>query len=225
MSAYEVEVKTLLGEQANADAFLARLKELDANVSEIGASSQLNHYFDQAGDKEKLIELIRPVMSGEECDTFAMILRGADKYALRSRQDSKVRLIIKAAKGDEDEQHALERLEGDYETTLGDIDALDELIQQAGYGFLSKWSRDRREFKYKDYTVTIDRNAGYGYLAEVEKVVATEEEAAAAKDQILAELDSLGFEELSQERIGRMFAFYNEHWPEYYRTDKTFTVE
>ena len=40
-------------------------------------------------------------------------------------------------------------------------------------------------------------------------------------DELMAEL---GVEELSQEQLARMFAFYNENWPDYYGTDKTFFV-
>jgi hypothetical protein len=34
-----------------------------------------------------------------------------------------------------------------------------------------------------------------------------------------------GVEELPQERLERMFAFYNTHWPDYYGTEKIFTIE
>jgi hypothetical protein len=38
-------------------------------------------------------------------------------------------------------------------------------------------------------------------------------------------MKSVGAEELNQDRLARMFAFYNAHWPEYYGTEKVFTVE
>jgi len=38
-------------------------------------------------------------------------------------------------------------------------------------------------------------------------------------------MESLGVRELPQDRLERMFKFYNSHWREYYGTDKIFTVE
>jgi hypothetical protein len=35
----------------------------------------------------------------------------------------------------------------------------------------------------------------------------------------------LGVEELPQDRLERMFAHYNAHWPEYYGTEKVFVIE
>jgi len=35
----------------------------------------------------------------------------------------------------------------------------------------------------------------------------------------------LGVAELPQDRLARMFDFYNQNWPDYYGTDKTFTIE
>lgn len=223
---FEVEVKTLLGSKEGADAFVAKLKELDGQLKQTGGSNQLNHYFDENGDTQKLSDAVGEFLSDTDRAAFKEIIDQSKSFALRTRDaDGKILLVIKAAKGDGDNQHALERLEGEYETTAPDIDILDKAIKSAGYDFLSKWSRNRVEYGYKDYTVTIDKNAGYGYVAELEKVVPDSDEAEKARDEILAELKVLDAEELSQERVGRMFDFYNEHWPEYYQTDKTFTVE
>lgn len=223
---YEVEVKTLLGSKTGAEAFVAKLKELDAKAAKTGGSNQLNHYFDEAGDSAKLAGALQPFLSDADLGALNAIVKQSQSFALRTRDaDGAILLVIKAAKGDGDNQHALERLEGEYQTTAPDIDTLDEAIRSVGYDFLSKWSRERVEYGYKDYTVTIDKNAGYGYVAELEKVVPDSDQASTARDEILSELKELGAEELSQERVGRMFDYYNQHWPEYYQTDKTFTVE
>lgn len=223
---FEVEVKTLLGDQAAVDAFLEKLRAADPALEQTGASSQLNHYFDDSGDPAELSDAVKPALEPSDYESFRHILESSKSFALRTRQDSEgVKLVVKAAKDGEDVQHAVERLEGEYLTDQTEIGQLDELIQGAGYGFLSKWSRDRWEFRYKDYTVTVDRNAGYGYVAEFERIVTEQSATATVKQAILAELADLGVEELSQERVGRMFAHYNEHWPEYYRTDKTFVIE
>lgn len=225
---YEVEVKTLLGDDhEQAHAFVAKLKQHDPALKVIGQSNQLNHYFDSNGDSRRLPVAVGKFLGKEDLTALEKILGEAKSFALRSRQsDGKVLLVVKASKDEGgDHQHALERLEGEYETTAADIDTLDAAIQDAGYGFLSKWSRERREYRYKHMTVCIDKNAGYGFVAELEKLVGSRDAAGVARKEILAELETLGLEELSQERVGRMFDHYNKHWPEYYQTDKTFTIE
>ncbi|MEX2043342.1 MAG: CYTH domain-containing protein [Patescibacteria group bacterium] len=226
---FEVEVKTLLGGKKAADDFVAKLKQADGALQQTARSNQLNHYFDSDGDPDKVAKAVAKFLGEDDLAAFRRIIGQAKSYALRTRDaDGRILLVIKAAAGgsrDGDDQHALERLEGEYGTTAPDIDTLDEAIRSAGYDFLSKWSRERIEYAYKDYTVCLDRNAGYGYLAEVEKIVPSSDEAETAREAILGELASLGFEELSQERVGRMFEHYNRHWPEYYKTEKTFTIE
>ncbi|MSU76047.1 CYTH domain-containing protein [Patescibacteria group bacterium] len=223
---FEVEVKTLLGSREAAEEFVVKLKLNDSNLKLSGQSNQLNHYFDEAGDTEKLPDAIGGFLSDGDLAAFKEIIDQSKSFALRTRDaDGTILLVIKAAKGEGDNQHALERLEGEYETTASDIDTIDKAIQSAGYDFLSKWSRNRIEYSYKGFNVTIDKNAGYGYVAEIEKVVPDSTQAEQARDEILAELKTLEVEELSQERVGRMFEHYNEHWPEYYQTEKTFTVE
>ena len=46
-----------------------------------------------------------------------------------------------------------------------------------------------------------------------------------AREEVRALMEELGVEELSQERLERMFAFYNANWQDYYGTDKIFIVE
>ena len=73
--------------------------------------------------------------------------------------------------------------------------------------------------------VCIDKNAGYGYLAEFEKVLDDEAALASARAEIEAVMQELGVAELPQERLERMFAHYNQNWPDYYGTDKVFVIE
>ena len=70
----------------------------------------------------------------------------------------------------------------------------------------------------------LDRNAGYGYVAEFEKMVDEEADVMKARDGVRALMAELGAEELSQDRLERMFAHYNANWQDYYGTDKIFTI-
>ena len=82
----------------------------------------------------------------------------------------------------------------------------------------------RGEYATGDLHVCIDRNAGYGYLAEFEKVVQNEQDVDNAHKDLLGIMKKLGADELPQDRLERMFAHYNAHWADYYGTEKTFTI-
>ena len=73
--------------------------------------------------------------------------------------------------------------------------------------------------------ISIDKNAGYGYLAEFEIVTDKEAELDTVKEKLLSFMKKMGVSELPQDRLERMFAHYNAHWPEYYGTEKTFIIE
>ena len=44
------------------------------------------------------------------------------------------------------------------------------------------------------------------------------------REFLLSIIESLGYHELDQARLGRMFDFYNTNWREYYGTEKVFTI-
>ena len=60
---------------------------------------------------------------------------------------------------------------------------------------------------------------------QFERVVDDSSKVESARSELKAFMEKLGVEELPQERLERMFAFYNAHWPEYYGTDKIFVIE
>ena len=46
-----------------------------------------------------------------------------------------------------------------------------------------------------------------------------------ARNEIRALMSKLNVEELPQDRLARMFDFYNKNWEDYYGTDKIFVVQ
>jgi len=133
--------------------------------------------------------------------------------------------VVKASLDDTSSSNGTARIEFEEEVANLALQELDQIMLDHGFPYQSKWSRDRQEYKYKDYNVCIDKNAGYGYVAEFEKIISDKEQAEATKKAIRNELELLGIEELNQERLERMFTHYNKNWPEYYGTEKTFTIE
>lgn len=222
---YEIEIKSLLGSEENAKALVERMRILDPALRLIGESNQLNHYF-IAGESEKIFEKISPLLAPEKIASLKKILLEGKNISVRTRQaNDQVILVVKASIDDTTSSNGTARIEFESVFPTLSLESLDELLLDAGCTFQAKWSRDRKEYAFRDIVVCIDRNAGYGYLAEFEKIVGNGEEAEQVKSGLRSTMQELGAEELPQDRLERMFTHYNEHWSEYYGTDKTFTIE
>lgn len=220
---YEVEIKTLLGSLENAEALKAGLKSIDPNTTCTATSTQLNHYF-EGGDPKKVVERLAPHLSKEVVEKMEQIA-GGQKISVRTRGTGGVaKIVVKASIGSDSSENGVMRMEVEEVVPGMTLDALDAEVLTAGYQYQAKWSRSREEYSCGDLAVSIDKNAGYGYLAEFEKVVGEEADTEPARAQILKIMAELGVAELPQDRLERMFAFYNTHWPEYYGTDKIFTI-
>lgn len=224
MSQYEIEVKTLLGKKDRADALKARMYELDPECACVSTNKQLNHYF-TGGNVEALYEKTQHLFTDDAREKFQHMAEKGTNFSVRTRQkDDEVLLVMKASLDAGTSSNGVSRLEFEEPVPVS-LTELDALLEDAGFTYQAKWSREREEYAYKGANVCIDRNAGYGYLAEFEKVIHDESLVASVRAEIDALMAELEVEELAQERLERMFAFYNTNWPEYYGTDKTFIIE
>ena len=222
---YEVEVKSLLGDQEKAELLKQKLFERDPECVLHKTSSQLNHYF-EGGDVGNLVTVFTGKLSEETLEKLARIRDGGSNVSVRSREaNEEVRFVVKASVGDDSSANGVARIEIEESLPGVTLDELDALIQEAGYTYQAKWSRAREEYKTGPFSVCLDKNAGYGYLAEFERVVEDEALLAEARKEIDLLMGELGVEELSQDRLERMFAHYNQHWPKYYGTDTIFVIE
>lgn len=213
MHTYEIEIKSLLGNKENADQLIQKM-QADPSFKSLGSHKQLNHYF-IGGDLKSLRQKLPNLNIPDH----------AKDFSVRTRQaDNKILLVIKATVDDTTSSNGTARLEFESEVKMS-LEELDKLILSAGFKYQAKWSRERQDFKYKDMSVSIDKNAGYGYLAEFEKVIDDQSKANETKTFIRDSMKVLGVEELPQDRLERMFAFYNANWQDYYGTDKTFIID
>ena len=219
---YEIEIKSLLGGREGADRLLAEMKRVDPSFRKTGESRQLNHYFKGSGNWESVASALADENERKE---FLELARKAKDFSLRTRDaDGTVLLVLKASIDDTTSANGTARREFERPVAMG-IDALDRAIVDAGFAYQAKWSREREEFAFGGANVTIDRNAGYGYLAEFETIEDDPSRAETAKARLRDLMHQVGAEELAQDRLARMFAYYNEHWPDYYGTDKIFVIE
>ncbi len=236
MAQYEIEIKSLLGEEENAKKLYEKMCQLDPNCQRVTGNKQLNHYFEPArsddhsgggGNMEDLVMKVSSHLSDEQLKKLSDISSAGTSFSVRTRQkDEQVLLVVKASVDEGSSANTVSRLEFEEEVPLS-LDELDAVLLEAGFRYQAKWSREREEYNYKGANVCIDKNAGYGYLAEFEKVLESEDDSAvvAARADIESLMQELGVEELPQDRLERMFAHYNQNWPEYYGTDRVFKIE
>lgn len=220
---YEVEIKSLLQTEENAQKLREKLAE--QGMEQVNKYKQLNHYFNNDGDFSKLEEKLLPLFSDEKKETLKKILEEGKNHSLRTREmNGEAFFVVKASVDDTTSSNGILRME--FEEAVGiPMDTLDKLLEEAGFSYQAKWSREREEYGKDDFYITIDKNAGYGYLSEFE--IQTEDQAKLGeiKQKILDFMGELGLEELSQDRLERMFQFYNENWRDYYGTENVFNVE
>jgi adenylate cyclase class IV len=216
----EVEVKSLIGNQDNA----ASVKQ---NIIELGgyfrsSENQKNFYYHRP-TKDQCRALSTVV---EEIQSLEHYLEHAQSISLRLRQinTDNCLLVAKISMDSDDAANGRSRIEVEKELPTGDIASLDDIFISHGLTIQSKWSRYRETYDLLGAVVTIDKNAGYGYLCEVEKVVTAQTDQTVVEQEVKDILSNLGLQELDSERLQRMFIFYNNNWEKYYNTDTVFEI-
>ena len=223
---YEVEIKSLLGSPERAEEFRDEL--MGRGYKKTGYGSQLNHYFEYTpDDAPRLLELTSQFLDDSAQAQFADQLNNARKVSIRTREaDSTVYFVAKLSVGDDSSANGVLRHEIQEEVDMS-LEQIDQALLDAGLEYQAKWSRQREEYRSDetDFYITLDKNAGYGYLTEIELEVNSEDQLDDARAQILQLMNDLQIKELDQARLERMFKFYNENWSDYYGTDRVFTIE
>ena len=222
MNTYEVEIKSLLGEEKNADSFRSLLSEKGAQKKSQG--SQLNHYF-LVGDMKELLNPLVSLLNENQTELLTQIIEHGKDHSVRTREaDGKVMFVVKASVDDNSSDNGVARMEFEEALDISLAD-LDNILLEAGFEYQAKWSRKREEYELDGVVITLDKNAGYGWLTEFEIVVDTHDQLSSAEEKIRNLMSDFNVHELSQERIGRMFEYYNKNWRDYYGTENIFTLE
>ena len=224
MQTYEVEIKSLLGSAKRADKVREAMKKADRTCKMTSKNKQLNHYF-KDGTLKKLNAAVSPHFTDRAKTKLKDFSEKAKEFSVRTRdKDGIVLLVIKASVDNSTSANGISRMEFEEKVSIS-LEKLDRLVLSAGFEYEAKWSREREEYICEGTNVTLDKNAGYGWLAEFERVVDSEAQTKEAAHTVRELMQKLGVSELKQDRLERMFAHYNKNWPEYYGTDKIFVVE
>lgn len=167
MGTYEIEIKTLLGSKKDADALIEKMRISDPHFQEITRHRQLNHYF-VWGELAILVERVESHIDAEKLRLLRDMAVRAKDYSVRTRlADKDVILVIKASVDDASSSNGTARMEFEAITQNLTLEQLDELLLESGFDYQAKWSRERTEFRFRELQVSIDKNAGYGFLAEL----------------------------------------------------------
>ncbi|OGC94369.1 hypothetical protein A2389_01290 [Candidatus Adlerbacteria bacterium RIFOXYB1_FULL_48_10] len=224
MHSYEVEVKSLLGSEENAEMLRKKMQEIDPASHMTSKNKQLNHYF-IGGSMDALVKASEGVVSPEAHTKLADLLTQVTNVSVRTRnKDGQVLLVAKVSVGDDTSSNGVSRIEFE-ETVDITLEQLDRVLLGAGFRYQAKWSREREEYSCRGLNVCLDKNAGYGYLSEFEIQTEVQEKLDETKQKIMDFMGELGLKELSQDRLERMFEFYNKNWRDYYGTEKVFNIE
>lgn len=219
---YEIEIKSLLGSPERAARLKEKIREKGGVL--LNSNKHLNHYF-VINDANEFKEKLSSHITRRDQASFNKILEEGNHFSVRTRDvDGKVLLVIKASIGRDTSENGVSRMEFESEMKMA-LNDLDKLLEDAGLELEAKWSREREEYKLGDTNICLDKNAGYGYLAEFEKVVTDRVLALTAQKELLEIMRDFGVEELPQDRLERMFAHYNGNWRDYYGTDKVFNIK
>lgn len=222
----EIEVKSLLGSAERAAEVKKKLLALEPRTRLISRHRQLNHYF-VGGNLGKLQKLLSPKLTDTDRREFNAVVKSAQDFSVRTRlNDAEQPIFVVKTSLDEGTSHnTVSRKEFEIKMKDTTLEELDRILLDAGFEYQAKWSREREEYKSAGVNVCFDRNAGYGYIIEFEKVVDDESLVARARQELFEFMGKLRVKELPQDRLERMFKYYNENWRDYYGTEKTFTIQ
>lgn len=245
MHNYEVEIKVLLGTEAQKDAFMSQVRSSFPALAHSYSESQRNHYF-EGGSLDGLLSFFGDIVTPEEKMKLENIRDTAKSFSVRTRgTPTQTIIVVKATVNDESSSNGTARIEWEVDLAPMTLEKMDVLVLEAGFSYQAKWSREREGYQLNDwiyntvpviwesqkidsmpYTVLcLDKNAGYGYLAEFERVIDDAALVDSTRAELLAMIWSLWYAELDQARLSRMFDFYNKNWRDYYGTENVFTVE
>jgi predicted adenylyl cyclase CyaB len=221
----EIEIKSLLGSKEKADIFRQKLLQSGSKIELVYKGKSVNHYFINPTNFELFFKNIKNILSPEREKVLLKTLSGAKDISVRTREtELETILVIKVAVDDTTSSNGTARMEFE-EVVKISLSELDHLLIDSGFIYQAKWSREREQYKHGDFNICLDKNAGYGYLVELELMVEDKNKVNEAKKRLRNEMDNFGLVELDQARLARMFDHYNKHWPEYYGTEKVFNIE
>ena len=213
---FEVEIKALVEEYS-----VTKDNLLNLGYNFNGKEVQLNHYFNY--DDYSLAYLfnnLRTHLTTEQELQLSNVIGKGNTFSIRTREINfkDAYFIIKYSVIDEDSANGTVRKELETKVNMN-LDKLDYILLASGLTYSSKWSRKREVFTKQNITATIDLNAGYSYLLELEALTDDIKETPVLTKVVIKELDKLQLKQLDSELLNIMFSYYENNWSKYYGTN------
>lgn len=219
----EIEIKYLLNGKTGKNELIAALERVFPTHQKKATKTVISYFYKDGVSHEQILTVGKNLLMPEEYIELQSVLNNSDALLVKARSiDDTVYFAVKgSAKGD-DPVHAVNRIEFEAEVHVS-LEDVGNIIEDAGIEIASKWS-SRREFYTLENNIEMNLEfvAGYGYKAEIEIVINDGDSHEDAIKSIETIAGSLHLTEASQELFGRMYAYYNEHWQEYFNTDREF---
>jgi len=233
---YEIELKVLLWNTFPPNTFINALRKDFESVVELWEQTQRNHYF-EIPHRSQIIPAFEERLPIDQENKFLISnFRNGKDIVIRTREinepntKTQVLLVMKSTIDSWTSQNGTIRKELEIEVpmTIEDLDST--LIAWAEIKPQAKWSRTRKTFEVisKDwfkFTVCLDKNAWYGYLAEFEVVVQDSSKIQETKKNLLDCITHMWLQELPWDQLQRMFEFYNKNWETFYQTQNYFFIK
>lgn len=221
----EIEIKYLLDDKQDVNKLVEKLKSVHPKAKRTQQSTVISYFYEKPNSIEQVLNAARNIISKSKFVELQNILKENMDLIVKARSiDKDVFFAVKVAAEGEDAVHAVNRLEFEEKIDLSLEDANQILINN-GVSLASKWYSERDFYKITDdMDMNIEFVSGYGYKAEIE--ILTENSQSHDAELEIRELAlSLDLEEASQELLGKMYEYYNQHWREYFKKEKVFTGE
>ncbi len=100
-------------------------------------------------------------------------------------------------------------------------DTLEEMLAILGYQVEIKWFRKRLEGEYQGLALTLDYTVGYGYIIEIEKLVANENLVTDAKKELIDFFQKLKIPITDKADFQKKYEDYRINWRNYTNVDET----
>lgn len=96
-------------------------------------------------------------------------------------------------------------------TSRDDFEKAEKFLNKLGHNVKIKWFRTRNKFLWQGFNVSIDFTKSYGYMLEIDKLVA-ESEKEHTLEEIKNKFRELNIEITSKEEFTRKYNYYKENW-------------
>jgi adenylate cyclase class IV len=220
----EIEKKYLLKDKAARCALVEQLYQIYPGTKLLGTKTVISYFYEPAESKDQILAVARKLLKDKELAELTKLVKHSVEIMVKCRSiDDTNYFSVKGAAAGQDAVHAANRMEFEAGLSMS-LEEINQVIVDAGIKLVSKWS-SRRDFYSlgQGLKADIEFVAGYGHKAELEVVIQDGESVDDAMATIDELADKLDLYYASDELMGRMYAYYNQHWEEFFNTDNVFS--